>query len=55
MQTIAFGVGKQWDPALKHRELCLVTYDGIWWSIMWEKRICVCVCVHMWLGHFAVK
>ena len=21
MQTIAFGVGKQWDPAIEHREL----------------------------------
>ena len=29
----------------------VVTCDGAWWRIMWEKE-CVCVCV--WLGHFAV-
>ena len=28
MQTIAFGMDKQWDPAVWHRELCLVTCDG---------------------------
>ena len=67
MQTIAFGVDKQWDPAIKLRELYLVTCDGTWWRIMWEKKICVCVCVCMcvcvsvcvcvciWLGQFAVQ
>ena len=28
MQTIAFGMGKQWDPAVQHWELRLVTCDG---------------------------
>ena len=27
MQTIAFGVDKQWDPAVQHRELYLITCD----------------------------
>ena len=48
MQIIAFGVDKQWDPAVKHRELYLVIYDGTWWRIMWEKEhiyVCGCVCV----------
>ena len=30
MQTVAFGVDKQWDPAIQHRKLYLVTCDGIW-------------------------
>ena len=38
MQTIAFGVDKQWDSAVEHKELYLVTYDGAWWRIMWEKE-----------------
>ena len=37
MQTIAFGVDKQWDPAEEHRELYLVTCDAISWRAMWEK------------------
>ena len=44
MQTTAFGVDKQWDPAVEHRELYLVTCDGAWWRIMWEKE-CIYVCV----------
>ena len=28
MHTIAFGMDKQWDPAVQHRELYMVTYDG---------------------------
>ena len=44
MQTIAFGVDKQWNPALQHWELFLVTCDGAWYRIMWEKE-CVYVCV----------
>ena len=44
MQTIAFGMGKQWDPDVKHWEIYLVTYDGAWWGIMWEKE-CIHVCV----------
>ena len=35
----ALGVDKQWDPAVQHRELYLVTCDGTWWRIIWEKRI----------------
>ena len=38
MQTIAFGVDKQWDFAVEHRELYPVTCDGTWWRIMWEKE-----------------
>ena len=30
MHTIAFGVEKQWDPAVEQKELYLVTYDGTW-------------------------
>ena len=42
MQTMEFGVGKQWDPAIQHSELYLVTCDGKWWRIiMWEKNICM--------------
>ena len=29
-ETIAFGMDKQWDPAVYHRELYLVTYDEAW-------------------------
>ena len=36
--TIAFGMNKQWDPAVEHWELYLVIYDGSWWKIMWEKE-----------------
>ena len=28
MQTIAFGMDKQWDPPVEHWELYPVTYDG---------------------------
>ena len=28
MQNVAFGMDQQWDPAVQHWELCLVTYDG---------------------------
>lgn len=28
MQTTAFGMDKQRDPDVQHRELCLVTCDG---------------------------
>ena len=45
MQTIAFGVDKQWDSAVKHKELYLVICDGIWLRIMWKECIYVCVCV----------
>ena len=58
MQTIAFGMDKQWDPAVWHRELYLVTCDGTWWRIIWEKEfVCVCVCIflYIWLGQFAVQ
>ena len=44
MQTIASGMDKQWDSAVQHQELYLVTYDGTWWGIMWEKKIYVCMC-----------
>ena len=44
MQTIAFGVDKQWDPAVLHRELYLITCDGTWWMIMWEKE-CKYICI----------
>ena len=49
-QTIAFGVDKQWDCAVQHSELYLVTCAGTWWRIMWEKEyiymyMCACVCM----------
>ena len=28
MQNVAFGMDQQWDPAVQHWELCVVTYDG---------------------------
>ena len=47
MQTIAFGVDKQWDFAVEHRELYPVTCDGTWWRIMWEKEYkYMCVYTH---------
>ena len=50
MQTLVFGMNKQWDPAVEHWELYLVIYDGSWWKIMWEKEY-----IYVWLGHFAVQ
>ena len=44
MQAVAFGVDRQWDAAVWHWELYLVTYDTAWWRIMWEKE-CMFVCV----------
>ena len=44
MQTIAFGMDKQWDPAVYHWKLYLVTYDRAWWKIIWIKE-CIYVCV----------
>ena len=38
MQTIALGVDKQWGPAVQHKELYPITWDGTWWRIMWEKE-----------------
>ena len=35
---------KQWDPAVQHWELYLVTYNGALWKIMWEKG-CIYVCM----------
>ena len=50
MQTIAFGVDKQWDPAVEQRELYPVTCDGTWWKIMWEKEyVCVYVCIYIYI------
>ena len=43
MQTIVFGMDKQWDPAVQHWELCLVTYDGAWEC---ERKECIHVCVN---------
>ena len=48
MQTVAFGVDKQWNPAVEHRELYPVICDRTWWIIMWEE-----VC-NIWLGYIAV-
>ena len=50
MQTIASGVDKQWDPAVQHWELYLVTCDGTWWTIMWETEN-----IYVWPGPFAVQ
>ena len=46
ISDIAFRVDKQRDSALQHKELCLVTCDGIRWRIIQEKDI-VCVCVYI--------
>ena len=48
MQTIAFGVEKQWDPAVQHCKLYLVTYDGAWF---YEKEE---LYMYVWLGKLAV-
>ena len=48
MQTIAFGVDKQWDPAVQHWQLYVVTCDGAWWRIMWEKE-CVCIYTYIYI------
>ena len=39
MQTIAFGMDKQWDATVYHRELYLITSDGKWYRKMWEKEL----------------
>ena len=44
MQITVFGMDKQRDPALQPWELYLVTCDGAWWRLMWEKE-CTHVCV----------
>ena len=44
MQTIAFGMDKQWDPAVEHWELYLITCDEAGCRIIWEKE-CIYVCV----------
>ena len=49
MQTIAFGVDKQWDPAVEHRELYLATCDGTWWRIIWEKEYIYYVYVYIYM------
>ena len=43
MQTIAFGMNKQWDPALQHWGLDLVTYEGAWWNDI-RKRMYISMC-----------
>ena len=30
--------------------ICLITCNGTWWRVMWEK-----MCMYIWLGHFAVQ
>ena len=51
MQTLALRVDKPWGPAVQHRELYPITWDGTWWRRMWEKRMYI----YVWLGHFAVQ
>ena len=48
MQTIAFVVDKQWDPAVCYWELYLVTCDGTLWRIMWEEE-CIYIYMYVWL------
>ena len=38
MQTIAFGMDKHWDLLNSTGIAYLITYDGAWWRIMWEKE-----------------
>ena len=47
MHTFAFGVDKQWDPAVWHRELYPVDCDA---KLMWGKKN-----MYVWLGHFDVQ
>ena len=52
MQTITPGMDKQWDPSVWHRELYLVTCNGTWQKIMWEKEyiyICVYIFIYVYI------
>ena len=49
MQTIAFGVDKQWDPAVQPWELYVVPCGG---AGSCEKKN---VFMYVWLGHLAVQ
>ena len=49
MQTIAFGMDKQWDPAIQYWEIYLVAYGGAWPCTKKE-----CIHMYVWLGHLAV-
>ena len=42
MQTIAFGMDKQWDPAVSHWEL--LSSHFLWSMVMGEKRMDMCMC-----------
>ena len=48
MQTIAFGMDKQLNPAVEHRELCLKSMMDH--KNMRKKN----VYMYVWLGHLAV-
>ena len=45
MQTIAYGIDLQCDPAVWHWGLCLDTYNAAW---QWEKKLCI----HAWVTGF---
>ena len=51
MQTIAFGMDKQWDSAVQHKELYLI----IWWWNMMEDNVKKRMYMDVWLGQFAVQ
>ena len=34
VQTITFGMDKQWDPIVQHRELCPISWDRIGWGVI---------------------
>ena len=44
MQTITFGMDKQWGRTVQHRELYPISWVRIWWKIVWKKMyICMYV------------
>ena len=43
MQTVTFGMDKQWGPTVYHRELYPVSCVKTWWKIVWEKRMDICM------------
>ena len=45
MQTVALGVDKQWDNAVYHREIYIVTCDRTSLKMIWEKEY---IYIYMW-------
>ena len=47
MKTLAFGVDGQWDSCIAYGAISLITCDGTWWKIMWEKNACMYMTVSL--------